>query len=282
MGHLDDRIVVITGAGNGIGREHTLLMAREGARVVVNDLGSSVAGEGHDESAAASVVEEIRGFGGEAVANHGDVATAEGAQSLVQQALDTFGALDVLVNNAGILRDRMVANMTDDDWDDVIRVHLRGHFCPLRAAAGYWRAEAKAERPRKASVINTSSTSGLRGRVGQSNYGSAKAAIASLTVIADQELGKSGVRVNAIAPGARTRMTESMMPASTDDGSFDRYSPANISPLVAYLATEDAPEHGRVYFVHGAYVGLLQPWHVVGTIEQEDRWDVGELADPHA
>jgi NAD(P)-dependent dehydrogenase (short-subunit alcohol dehydrogenase family) len=278
MGHLDGRIVVITGAGNGIGREHALLMAREGARVVVNDLGSSVSGEGNDESAASAVVDEIRAAGGEAVANHGDVATAEGAQSLVDQAIETYGALDVLVNNAGILRDRMVVNMTDDDWDDVIRVHLRGHFCPLRAAGGYWRAEAKADRTRKASVINTSSTSGLRGRVGQSNYGSAKAAIASMTIIADQELAKSGVRVNAIAPGARTRMTDSMMPAPTDDGTFDRYSPANISPLVAYLATADAPEHGRVYFVHGAYVGLLQPWHVVGTIEQDDRWDVGELA----
>jgi len=278
MGHLDGRIVVVTGAGNGIGREHALLMASEGASVVVNDLGVSRSGEGREESAATAVVDEILAAGGAAVANHSDVASTEGADELVQQAIDTFGGLDVLVNNAGILRDRMIATMSDDEWDAVIRVHLRGHFGPLRAAARYWRAEAKADRPRKASVINTSSTSGLRGRAGQSNYGSAKAAIAALTVIADQELQRSGGRVNAIAPGARTRMTEELFPMIPEDGAFDAYSPANISPLVAYLATEGAPEHGRVYYVHGGYVGLMQPWHVVGTIEKDGRWDLDELA----
>jgi len=277
MGHLDGRIAIVTGAGNGIGREHALLMASEGASVVVNDLGVSRSGEGGGETAAAAVVEEITAAGGTAIANTDDVASTEGADALVQQAIDVFGGLDVLVNNAGILRDRMIANMDDDEWDAVIRVHLRGHFSTLRAAARYWRTEAKADRPRKASVINTSSTSGLRGRASQSNYGSAKAAIAALSVIADQELERYGARVNAIAPGARTRMTEELFPMVPEDGAFDRFSPANISPLVAYLATADAPEHGRVFYVHGGYVGVMQPWHVVGTIEKDGRWDLDEL-----
>src|SRR5215203_3683586 len=241
MGALDGRVAIITGAGRGIGREHALLFASEGAKVVVNDLGGAIDGSGDDRTPAQQVVDEIKGMGGEAVANADNVADWEGGQRLVNAAIEAFGDLHVLVNNAGILRDRVLVNMTEEEWDAVIHVHLKGHFVPTRWAAAYWREKSKAGEQVKASVINTSSTSGLLGNPGQSNYGAAKSGIASFSVITAQELGRYGVRVNCIAPAARTRLTEATpglgeVVAAPSEG-FDVWDPANVSPLVAYLAT---------------------------------------------
>ncbi len=281
MGALDGRVAIITGAGRGVGREHALLFAAEGAKVVVNDLGGGTDGSGSDATPAEQVVEEIRAAGGEAVANGDDVADAEGADRLVRTAVETFGGLHVLVNNAGILRDRMLANMSDEEWDSIVRVHLRGHFMPTRAAARYWREQAKAGHPVDASIINTTSTSGLFGNVGQSNYGAAKSGLASFTMIIQEELERYGVRANAIAPAARTRLTGTIptgsdINASTEDA-FDPNDPANIAPFVAYLATKDCPIKGRVFFVHGGSVHLFQPWAIVEAIEKPTRWTVAEL-----
>ena len=279
MGALDGRVAIITGAGRGIGREHALLFAREGAHVVVNDLGGTPDGTGADASPAEEVVAEIQAIGGEAVANHDDVADAEGADRLVQQAIDTFGALHVLVNNAGILRDRMVFSMTDEEWDAVIRVHLRGHFMPTRAAARYWSQRSKDGDPLKASVVNTTSTSGLLSNPGQTNYGAAKTGIATFTEICQKELWRYGVRCNAIAPAARTRLTAPLggMGEAPETG-FDRMAPENISPFVAYLATEDCPIGGKVFFVFGGTVQLFQPWTVVDTIATDGAWSLDGLA----
>src|SRR4051795_379837 len=245
MGALDGRIAIITGAGRGIGREHALLFASEGAKVVVNDLGGAMDGSGDDRTPAQQVVDEVRAMGGEAIANADNVADWEGGQRLVQSAIDAFGDLHVLVNNAGILRDRVLVNMTEEEWDSVIQVHLRGHFCPTRMAASYWREQTKAGKEVKASIVHTSSTSGLLGNPGQTNYGAAKSGIATFSQIAAQELSRYGVRVNCIAPAARTRLTEAtpglgdVIKAPDDPGKFDIWDPANISPLIAYLATED-------------------------------------------
>ena len=276
MNTLQDRVAIITGAGRGIGGEHALLFAAEGARVVVNDLGGNPDGTGADASAAQQVVDEIKTAGGEAIANHDDVADWEGSKRLVQSAIETFGDLHVLVNNAGILRDRMLVNMTEDEWDAVIRVHLKGHFCPLRHAAAYWREQSKAGHEGKRSVINTSSTSGLFGNVGQTNYGAAKMGIAALTIIAAQELSRFNVRVNAIAPAALTRLTAGLNPDRTDEpgGPMD---PANVSPFVAYLATEDCPINGRSFFVFGGQVHLFQPFAIIDKVEKDGRWTVPEL-----
>jgi NAD(P)-dependent dehydrogenase (short-subunit alcohol dehydrogenase family) len=285
MGALEGRVAIITGAGRGVGREHALLFAAEGAKVVVNDLGGGTDGTGSDATPAQQVVDEIRAAGGEAVANGDDVADAEGAHRLVQSAVDAFGDLHVLVNNAGILRDRMLVNLSDEEWDSVVRVHLRGHFLPTRAAARYWREKSKSGAPVDASVINTTSTSGLFGNVGQSNYGAAKSGIATFSMIAQEELGRYGVRVNAVAPAARTRLTGTI-PTAEDGGSainetaeegFDVNDPANIAPFVAYLATRDCPIAGRVFFVYGGAVHLFQPWAIVDTIEKPQRWTVAEL-----
>ncbi|MBF4997340.1 SDR family NAD(P)-dependent oxidoreductase [Nocardia sp. BSTN01] len=276
MGHLDGRVAIITGAGRGIGREHALLFAAEGAKVVVNDLGGASDGSGQDLTAAESVVEEIRAAGGEAVANGDDVTDSAGAQRLIDTALDAFGELHVLVNNAGILRDRLVVSMSDSDWDDVIRVHLRGHFMPLRAAGQYWRAAHKDGKTLAPAVINTASTSGLFGNPGQGNYGAAKAAIASLTIIGQMELGRYGVRLNAICPTARTRLTEQFL-GEAADGAFDPDDPANVAPFVAYLATENCPLSGRAFYVHGGAVHLFQPWSIVDKIETDHRWTLDEL-----
>jgi len=284
MGALEGRVAIITGAGRGIGREHALLFAAEGARVVVNDLGGSVDGSGDDRTSAEQVVDELRAFGAEAFANGDDIATGEGAQRLIDAAVDAFGDLHVLVNNAGILRDRMLVNMSEEDWDSVIHVHLKGHFLPTRCAAAYWRERTKEGREVRASIVNTSSTSGLLGNPGQTNYGAAKAGIAAFTVIAAQELSRYGVRVNAIAPAARTRMTEQtpglgdIVRAPQDPGAFDVWNPANVSPLVAYLATEACPLTGKVLFVQGGQVRLFQPWTMTETLEKNDRWTVDELA----
>src|SRR5580658_966860 len=282
VGALEGRVAVITGAGRGLGREHALLFAAEGAKVVVNDLGGGMDGSGDDRSAAEQVVDEIGAFGGEALANSDDIASPEGAQNLVNAAVEAFGDLHVLVNNAGILRDRMLVNMSEEDWDSVIHVHLKGHFLPTRYAAGYWREQVKEGHEVNASVINTTSTSGLLGNPGQTNYGAAKAGIAAFTVITAQELIRYGVRVNAIAPAARTRMTEntpglSDVVKAPESGAFDVWDPANISPLVAYLATEGCPATGKVFFVQGGTVRLFQPWTMTETIQRQDRWTVAEL-----
>jgi NAD(P)-dependent dehydrogenase (short-subunit alcohol dehydrogenase family) len=283
MGALDGRVAVITGAGRGLGREHALLFAAEGAKLVINDLGGSPDGSGSDATPAQQVVDEIRATGGEAVANSDDVTSADGAQRLIQQAIDAFGALHVLVNNAGILRDRTIVNMTDDEWDDVIRVHLRGHFMPARAAARYWREQSKAGNTLRPSLINTTSTSGLYNNPGQANYGSAKTGIATLTIIAQRELGRYGVKANAIAPAARTRLTlatpgisESIRQPPAEG--FDAMDPANVSPFVAYLATADCPIKGRIFFVAGGGIHLFQPFAIIDGIAKEGRWTVAELA----
>ncbi|MBW8764557.1 MAG: SDR family NAD(P)-dependent oxidoreductase [Microbacterium sp.] len=281
MGALDGRVAIITGAGRGIGREHALLFAAEGARVVVNDLGGAPDGSGADPTPAQQVVKEILEAGGEAVVNGDDVTDGEGADRLVQTALDAFGGLDVLVNNAGILRDRMLVNMTDEEFDDVTRVHLRGHFMPLRAAARFWKDQSKAGAEVRASVINTASTSGLFGQPGQTNYGSAKSGIATMSIIAQMELERFGVRVNAICPAARTRLTEGLggAEALSADGAFDPMDPANVSPFVAYLATADCPIKGRAFFVYGGEVHLFQPWALVDKIEVDHKWTLDELAE---
>jgi len=280
MGKLEGRVAIITGAGRGIGREHALLFAAEGAKVVVNDLGGSAEGEGADLTPAEQVVEEIKDVGGEAVANGDDVTDWEGSQRLINTAVETFGDLHVLVNNAGILRDRMLVNMSEQEWDAVIKVHLKGHFCPTRWAGAYWREKAKAGEAVSASVVNTSSTSGLFGNAGQTNYGAAKMGIGAMTIIAAGELERYGVRVNAIAPAARTRLTADLGGASAQDvpaGEFDRMDPANISPWVAYLGTKGCPINGRVFLVMGGEVHLFQPWALIDKIEKEGRWTLDEL-----
>ena len=283
MGALDGRVAIVTGAGRGIGREHAVFFAREGAKVVVNDFGGSVDGTGGD-SPAEQVVDEIRSSGGEAVANADDVSDWDGGQRLVEAAIQAYGDLHVLVNNAGILRDRVLVNMTEDEWDSVVRVHMKGHFVPTRHAAAWWRGQAKEGRELRASVINTSSTSGLLGNPGQANYGAAKAGIAAFTVICAQELVRYGIRVNAIAPAARTRMTEStpglseIVSAPKDEAVFDVWDPANVPPLVAYLATESCPLNGKVFFIQGGRVRLFQPWTMTEGIESPSRWTVEDLA----
>lgn len=286
MGALEGRVAVITGAGRGIGREHALLFASEGASVVVNDLGGSNAGEGADAGPAHEVVAEIRAAGGKAVANTANIATWDGAKSLIQQAIDKFGRLDVVINNAGILRDCFILTMAESDWDAVIAVHLKGHFSVLRHAAEYWKAQSKAGDQPNAAVINTASGSGTTiPNAGQANYGSAKAAIAALTLVAADELERYGVRVNAIAPIARTRLTlatpgmSALMAEPEDEGEVDLFSPANISPLVAYLATEKCPITGRVYAVQGGAISQLAGWHDVDTIETDGLWQIDDIAE---
>ena len=286
MGVLDGRVAVITGAGRGIGREHALLFAREGAKVVVNDLGAGPDGNGAaDESAAEAVVREITDAGGEAVANHDDVADWGGAERLVQQAVEQFGALHVLVNNAGILRDAFIHKMTEEQWDLVIRVHLKGHFSCLHHAAAYWRERSKAGDELRGAVINTASGSGtFLPNAGQANYGAAKAAIAALTLVASQELDRVGVRVNAIAPVARTRLTEdvpgigALMAKPDDPDVFDAFAPSNVSPLVAYLATADCTINGRLYAVQGGQIAECRNWETTNEIETDAPWTIETVA----
>ncbi|GAA3781289.1 SDR family oxidoreductase [Streptomyces chiangmaiensis] len=262
-GIADGRAVIVTGAGRGLGRAHALAFAAEGAKVVVNDLGVGLDGAPGAGSPARRVVEEIRAAGGDAVAHHGDVATSEGAASLVETALEAYGRLDALVNNAGFLRDRMLVNLGEDDWDAVVRVHLNGHFLPLRTAAAYWRAEAKAGRTPCARVVNTSSGAGLLGAVGQGNYSAAKAGIVALTLVAAEELGRYGVQVNAVAPAARTRMTERTFAetmAAPRTG-FDAMAPGNVSPLVVWLGSAaSAGVTGRVFEAEGGRITVMEGW----------------------
>jgi len=285
MGQLDGRVAIITGAGRGIGREHALLFAAEGAKVVVNDLGGAADGTGDDRTPAEQVVAEIKDMGGEAIANADNVAEWEGGERMVKAAVEAFGDLHILVNNAGILRDRVLVNMSEAEWDAVIAVHLKGHFVPTRHAAAYWREQTKAGKTVSASVNNTSSTSGLFSNPGQTNYGAAKSGIATFTEIAAKELSRYGVRVNAIAPAARTRLTLAtpgigdVIAAPTDPGTFDVWDPANISPLVAWLGTEGCTATGKVFFVQGGRVAVFQPWTIVNEINRDERWTVAELAE---
>jgi NAD(P)-dependent dehydrogenase (short-subunit alcohol dehydrogenase family) len=275
MGVLDGRVAIITGAGRGLGREHALLFAAEGAKVVVNDLDGSQ----HD------VVDEIKAMGAEGAANGDDVADWEGGQALIRSAIDAFGRLDVLVNNAGILRDRVLVNMTEEEWDLVVKVHMKGHFVPTRWAATYWREQVKAGEQVRASIVHTSSTSGLLGNPGQTNYGAAKAGIGSFSIICAQELARYGVRSNCIAPAARTRLTEStpglgeIVKPPTDAEAFDVWDPANVSPLVAYLATADCPFNGATFYVQGGTVRLMEPWRMGDGVEQPDRWTIDGLKE---
>ncbi|WP_425457094.1 SDR family oxidoreductase [Amycolatopsis cihanbeyliensis] len=277
---VDDRVVIVTGAGRGIGRAHALAFAAEGARVVVNDAGTGLAGDGASGGPAQRVVSEIVAAGGSAVASTDDVADWAGAENLVRTALEEFGRLDVLVNNAGFLRDRMLVNLGEDEWDAVIRVHLKGHFAPMRHAVAHWRAEAKAGRTPSARVINTSSGAGLLGSIGQGNYSAAKAGVAGLTVVAAAEFARYGVTVNAIAPAARTRMTERAFAedmAAPEDG-FDAMAPENISPLVVWLgSTESAEVTGRVFEVDGGRVSLAQAWRHGPAADKGARWEPAEL-----
>lgn len=271
MSILEGRIAIVTGAGRGIGRAHALELARHGAKVLVNDFGVSLAGE-REESPADSVVAEIQALGGEAVANGADVADFSQAEAMVQQAIDTFGGLDILVNNAGFVRDRMLVNTSEEEWDAVIRVHLKGHFAPLRHAGAYWRGESKEGRQRDARVINTSSGAGLQGSIGQTTYSAAKAGIAGMTLVAAAELGRYGVTVNAIAPVARTRMTE---------GAFDTSAmaePEDNSPVVAWLASEDARDvTGRVIEIDGGQICVEQGWRHGPLRDLGRRWEAVEV-----
>ncbi|MCQ4124755.1 SDR family oxidoreductase [Rhodococcus erythropolis] len=282
-GLVDGRVVIITGAGRGIGRAHALAFAAEGAKVVVNDIGAGADGSETGESPAEQVVAEIIAAGGQAVVNGDDVADWAGAENLIKTAIDTFGGLDVLVNNAGFLRDRMLVGMSEGEWDAVIRVHLKGHFAPLRYAAAYWRAEAKAGKTVDARIINTSSGAGLQGSIGQGNYAAAKAGIAEMTIQAAAELKNYGVSVNAIAPAARTRMTvgaggamaESM--AAPEEG-FDAMAPENISPLVVWLGSAESKDvTGRVFEVEGGKITVAEGWRHGPSEDKGDRWDPKEI-----
>ena len=284
MPNLAGKVAIVTGAGRGIGRAHALALAEAGARVIVNDLGAALSGEGHDDTPAQQVVEEIKGAGGEAAANGENVADFDGAERLVKQAIDQFGRLDILVNNAGILRDRMIVNMTEQEWDSVIAVHLKGHFAPTRHAAAYWRERSKAGDEVKGRVINTSSPSGVFGNIGQSNYGAAKAGIAGFTLIVAQELHRYGVTVNCLAPNARTRMTEDTFDMGAPTEGFDPLDPSNMSPLVVALSADDAQNiTGQVFHVWGGAINALQGWTAGELFSTDERWNadtlLGELLD---
>jgi NAD(P)-dependent dehydrogenase (short-subunit alcohol dehydrogenase family) len=284
MTSLDGRVAIITGAGRGLGREHALLFAREGAKVVVNDLGGASDGTGTDVGPAQQVVDEIKALGGQAVANTDSASSWDGAQRMLETAVDTFGDVHILINNAGILRDRVIVNMTEQDWDDVVDVHLKGHFCPTHWVARYWRDQSKAGKTVEAAIVNTSSGSGLFGNPGQLNYAAAKAGIAAMTLVAARELERYGVRVNAIAPLARTRLTEATPGLSeriereaAKGEAFDRFDPANSSPLVAYLSSTACHLTGQVIRVFGGIVTLNQGWTGTETFRKDGRWDVREL-----
>ncbi len=279
MGICDGRVVIITGAGRGLGREHALAYAAEGAKVVVNDVGASLQGEGQDMSPAQEVVDLIRERGGEAITNGDDIADWDGAGRLVQSAIDTFGGLDTVVTNAGIVRDRMFVNMTVDEWDAVIRVHLRGTFCPVKHAVDYWRAESKAGRQRDGRVVTTSSGAGLHGSIAQTNYSAAKAGIATFTINIAAELGRIGVNANSIAPSARSRMTEEAfaeMMAKPESG-FDAMDPANISPLVVWLGSADCTVSGRVFECAGGLISLADGWQVGAEFDKGAKWEPAEI-----
>lgn len=279
MGTLDGKVAIITGAGRGIGREHALALAEAGAKVVVNDIGGSAAGEGEDTTPAQSVADEVKAAGGEATANYDNVADFQGAENMIKQAIADFGRLDILINNAGIIRDRMLVNLTEEEWDAVINVHLKGHYAPTRHAAAYWREQSKAGNQINGRVINTSSPSGVFGNVGQTNYGAAKAGIAAFTVISALELGRYGVTVNCLAPNARTRLTEQTFgDISVPEGEFDAMDPANIAPVIIALCADDAQDiTGQCFFVYGGVVNVLKPWAEGTLLSKDTKWDAEEL-----
>lgn len=281
MGICDGRVVIVTGGGRGLGRAHSLAFAAEGAKVVVNDLGATLDGAPTDESPAAETVRDIEAMGGRAIVNGDDVADWDGAANMVQQAIDTFGGLDTIVCNAGIVRDRMFANMSVEEWDAVIRVHLRGVFCPLRHAAAYWRDEAKAGNTRAARIVTTSSGAGLRGSIGQSNYVAAKAGIAALTLNMAAELNRYGVLANTIAPSARSRMTEQGMPEmmKKPESGFDAMDPANISPFVVWLGSGDCDVTGRALELVGGEVCVMNGWNRGPSVDEGRRFEPAEVGD---
>ena len=280
MGICDGRVVIVTGAGGGLGREHALAFAAEGAKVVVNDLGVSNHGEGGSDGPAQQVANEIKAMGGEAIANTDSVSEFATGKRIVEQALDSFGRLDVVVNNAGFLRDRMFVSTSEEEWDAVINVHLKGHFCISKHACEYWRAQSKAGETVDARIINTSSGAGLQGSVGQGTYSAAKAGIAGLTLVQAAELGRYGVTSNAIAPAARTRMTEAiftdMKPPEGD--AFDESHPRNVSPLVVWLGSPDSREvSGRVFEVKGGLIGVSDGWRDGPTYDKNAKWAPDEI-----
>ena len=280
MGICDGRVVIVTGAARGIGREHALAFARQGARVVVNDLGVALDGSGGGAGPAGELVEEIRGAGGEAIANGADVADWRQTGELVKQTLEAFGRLDVVVNNAGFVRDRMFVSCSEEEWDAIVNVHLKGHFCLARHAAEHWRNESKAGSAVDARIINTSSGAGLQGSIGQSSYSAAKAGIATLTLIQAAELGRYGVTANAIAPSARTRMTEEVfqdMMAKPDSG-FDAMDPANVSPLVVWLGSAESRDvTGQVFEVAGGEISVADGWRTGPRVDKGARWEPDEV-----
>jgi NAD(P)-dependent dehydrogenase (short-subunit alcohol dehydrogenase family) len=289
MGLLDGKVAIVTGAGHGIGRGEALELAAEGAKVVVNDLGGSLSGEGADKRPAETVAEIIKSRGGEASPNYDDVADWNGAKNLIDQAVETYGGLDILVNNAGIIRDKMIFSMTEDDFDSVVRVHLKGTFATTHHAAVYWRAQSKAGNQPRAAIVNTVSSAGLLGNVGQANYGSAKAAIAALTVISSLELGRIGVRANAVAPGGVTRMSAAVVKdlevkeadEYADEDGFQRLNPGNSAPMVAWLASDQALHvTGQVFRAVGHKIGHYLPWHVGAEIEtpkEPAKWKPADI-----
>ena len=285
---LEGKVAIITGSGRGIGKEEALLMAQQGAKIVVNDLGAHFDGSGQPTGTPAKdVVAEIKKMGGEAVANGESVSDFKGAKRIIECALDTFGKLNIVVNNAGILRDRMIFNMGEEDWDSVIAVHLKGSFNMSRHACEYWREEHKKGNALNGRIINTSSDAGLLGNVGQTNYGAAKAALALMAIVIDREMSKYGITANAIAPLARTRLTVDATPSTAalmgrevKEGEFDVFSPRNVAPLVAWLASDDANDvHGEVFRVGGGTVWLMTGWHTVGKVSQRAAWDPAALGE---
>ncbi len=282
MGLLDGKVAVVTGAGRGIGREEALLLASEGARVVVNDVGAGLHGEGQvDVHPAEEVVALIAARGGEAAVNGDDISTWNGGKNLIDQAVDTFGSIDIVVNNAGILRDKMMFNIEESDWDDVIRVHLKGHFAATHFASIYWRSKAKAGEEVSGRIINTSSEAGLFGNAGQANYAAAKAGIASLTWVEARELGRYGVTANAIAPRARTRMTETLFGGdgmAAKEGAFDAWDPKNIANVVGFLAAPaSADVNGQIFVVFGGEIYVMSAFQVANKLTRDSEWTPSEL-----
>ena len=283
MGAMDGRVAVITGAAGGLGREYAQLFAAEGARLVLNDIGAARDGSGNDPGIVEDLAAEIASGGADVVANAEDITTMDGARRVLEQALDTYGEVHALVNSGGLLRDRMFVNMDDDEWDDVIRGHLRAHFCPSRLLAGHWRDRSKAGVPVKAAIVNTTSNAGLLSQPGQSNYAAAKAGIAGLTITLADELSRYGIRVNAISPAARTRMTTEVpgmaemvaAPSSADE--FDVYHPGNVAPVVVWLSSGDCTVTGAVLYAQGGEVRVMDGWHVANTVDKGRRWTVEEL-----
>lgn len=274
------RVVIVTGAGRGIGREHALEFGRQGAKVVVNDIGTELDGSGGGDGPAGEVIEAIRAMGGEAVAHNADVSNWDACEDMVKTAIETFGGLHVVVNNAGFVRDRMFVSTSEEEWDSIVNVHLKGHFCTSRHAAAYWRGLAKQGERVEARIINTSSGAGLLGSVGQGNYAAAKAGIAALTLVQAAELGRYGITANAIAPAARTRMTEGAFAdmMKKPQSGFDAMDPANISPLVVWLASQNASDiNGQVFELAGGEITVADGWRRGPSVDKGARWKPAEV-----